>query len=881
MNLIRIDTIPLKYQSVFPYETFNHMQSRCYEYVMENESNIVLCAPTGCGKTVIAELSFINAMMKRDKPSLMLYVSPLRSLCQEKVRNWQNRFDKTGLIIQEYTGDSMISFPNSLKANTLLCTTPEKLDLATRSCKKKSNIFCQLSLLVVDEVHMLGETRGAVLEAMLSRILYISDQNSELYHTPPIRIVALSATVPNYQDIAQWLRVPSNIIQKTVFGDEYRESKLVTKVFGYTSASNDWMFENTLTPRVSSIIKQYSDDKPVLIFCCTRKSCEKTASKLCTDFKLTSNINVSSINDKSLQECLKSSVGFHTAGLNNNDRSMVEHLFLRGAIRFLCTTSTLAQGINLPAHMVIIKGTKHYCDNELQEYTSPQILQMAGRAGRPQFHDEGLCVIMTEKKNIHRYEGLINNSIPIESSLLGNLAEHLNAEITLGFIQNQDDVIRWLMSTYMYIRVQKNPLYYHLIDSSRVKDFLQDLCLKYLNLLFKNHFIIIKQDGEIESSQIGILCSQYGIMINTMVKFNDSSNLNNILDVLLLLSSANEFSEFIVRQEDKQKLRIMSANPFLRFSGKNSDDSNFYTPETKVYLLINSVLSQGKIEDWCFSQEFTRIKKIANRLLTCLFYLQVHKKSFHGAENTLVLLKCISKSMWENDFEKHIQQINKIGNVYSKKLQKGNFDTIDKLRKIEAYQIERLTNHRIGWGVPIVEEISQIPEYSISMIKEESSNYVNVTIQNLSKNDPSLPYHKASLIVGVEKDDLLIANIPINHVTAHYYSTFRIEIPNGYLSSDIIAKIIDHEFLGIDVEAKVSKPKLDQNYSEHYNQIKSKPNVDGQKRIDTLSVENIFNDNNDEIVWIMGSKNKCEDSKNEIKLDSDFWDDIEFSDSEI
>ena len=97
----------------------------------------------------------------------------------------------------------------------------------------------------------------------------------------------------------------------------------------------------------------------------------------------------------------------------------------------------------------------------------------------------------------------------------------------------------------------------------------------------------------------------------------------------------------------------------------------------------------------------------------------------------------------------------------------------------------------------------------------------------------------------------------------------------------IIAKIIDHEFLGIDVEAKVSKPKLDQNYSEHYNQIKSKPNVDGQKRIDTLSVENIFNDNNDEIVWIMGSKNKCEDSKNEIKLDSDFWDDIEFSDSEI
>ncbi|KAH0788811.1 DEAD/DEAH box helicase family protein [Histomonas meleagridis] len=853
------------------------MQSKAFDIIMNDDSNVLLCAPTGCGKTVIAELAFVRSMIQHEKHCLMLYVSPLRSLCQEKVRSWQPRFEKCGLVVQEYTGDSSVTFPSSLVTDTLLCTTPEKLDLATRSWNKKIEVFFNLSLLVVDEIHMLGDPRGAVLEAIISRILFISDRNNELYQNPPIRIVALSATVPNYEDVAQWLRVPFKNLEKTIFNDDVRETKLHVKVFGYNSASNDWMFENTLTPRVSSIIKQYSDNKPVIIFCCTRKSCEKTAAKLVADFHMKTNINESCVNDKKLAEYLKCGVGFHTAGLSNSDRTIVEQLFLRGTIKFICTTSTLAQGINLPAHLVIIKGTKHYNENELQEYNSSQILQMAGRAGRPQFHDEGICVIMTEKKNIKKYESVVNNTMSIESSLLNNLAEHLNAEIALNFINDQSDAITWLTSTYMYIRVQKNPLYYHLNDSSKVHEFLQQLCMKHLNLLYKNKFINMNQDGVIQPLQVGILCSQFGLMINTMIHFNKADKLESLSDVLTLLSSASEFLDFIVRQEEKHKLRVMSVNPLLRFGIHSSDDSNFFTPETKVFLLIDTILSQGKIDDWSLSQEFSRIKRTAERLLSCLFQLQIYKKSFIGTENTLILSKCITKQMWENNTTKQIQQIKKIGDVYSKKLQAGGFENINDLRTIQSYQIEKLTNHRFGWGIPIIEEIAQIPNYVISIQTDERPDELCINIRNLSEKDPTSPFHKAHILVGSDKDDQLIAYYPINHVVGHLHSTFRVEIPKGFTSSDIIVKCIDSEFLGIDIDSRNLNKDNDKYIQQTVKKQSSKPNVSGQQRIDVLLPELLANNSKDEIVWEM---KPIEQSEDKTEIDSDFWDNLEFDDSD-
>jgi ATP-dependent DNA helicase HFM1/MER3 len=643
------------------------------------------------------------------------------------------------------------------------------------------------------------------------------------------------------------------------------------------------------------VIKKYSDDKPVLIFCCTRKSCEKTASRLADDFPHLKNpqMDLDGIRDKGLAICLKGGVGFHTAGLCPTDRLAVEQLFLRGSIRILCTTSTLAQGINLPANLVIIKGTKHYADNSLQEYDSTQILQMSGRAGRPQFHDQGTCVIMTETPNVRKFESILNNTKDIESCLMENLAEHLNAEVALGFIQDRGDVIRWLKSTYLYIRVQKNPLYYHLTDSRGVQQFLEKICMKHVSELERDGLVEVKEDGALRSLPVGSLCSQYGVMISTMVIFAKAPPPQNIRDLLSLLVQAKEFSENIVRQEERQKLRMMSADPVLRFANKTSDDVDFYSPETKVYILIESCLAHGRIDDWSLAQEFSRIKKTAERLLACMFELLVNKKSLLAAESALVLLKCISQQLWNNDDVRLAQQIKGIGEVYAKKIRASGCKMFADLRSLTAHQIERITNHRPGWGIPVCEEISRIPHYAISISEDDVGDGVQITVRNLSQQDPASQFHKADVLVGIEKNDSLLGHFKIKRVLGHMHSTFHVGVPEGFSKDDVTAKCIDSVFIGVD--ADTAQGNTDESTISSSG---SKLNATAFPRMRVTAPDSIENKDEGEedevVIWQMkkpvseskpitpNQKKELNDAITEdFQLDSDFWDQLEFEDSHM
>lgn len=922
-NLIPTTILPDYLRSIFPYENFNSVQSECFHLAFETNENLVISAPTGTGKTVIAELAIAHILQEmcinndqqdllyQDssltnelKPPLIVYVSPLKSLCQERALSWIQKFKKipelSNLDIIELTSDTQGAFPRKVKKPTIVCTTPEKLDLATRSMKgskeeliysskprpirrknyKNCESFDQLSLVIFDEVHNMSDSRGAVLEAVMSRILFISEQKSfactnlndqksiqSYEYDKKIRVLALSATIRNYKDFKQWLKVKHD----TIFDDKYRSTKIDTRIFGYSTSSssrsriNDWMFESSLTAKVTPIIRQYSKNKPVLIFCCTRKSCEKTASKLATDFCLSQqdqiknqkedNIILSNIRDKTLLLTLKSRVGIHTAGLCPSDRTTVEQLFMKNSIRILCTTSTLAQGVNLPAYLVIIKGTKHFTDGSLEEYDSTQILQMQGRAGRPQFEKEGVCIIMTEKDNVKKYEKMIDQSDPIESSLLNNLEEHLNAEIALGFINDEEDVLRWLMSTFLYIRMEKNPFHYKLTDASNVSKFLHKLAVKHLKELEKHHFIKYENSSEeteedqgkkrIFPEDVGSLCSQYGLLIGTMILYNESNPPKTLKSVLSLLCKSFEFSnDVIVRQDEKQKLRLMSVHPKLRFLSDandidiyNTDDdfendkkssifgNNNYTAESKVFVLIDTCLSLGKIEDWSLSQEFTRIKRTSERLLACMLQLMAsqNKRSFLGAVNCAILLKCIKRQMWENDSERLAQQVKGIGEVFAKKISSGFKSlqnsserksqsqrnsltmTMNDLRKMTSYQIDKMTNHRTGWGIQIVDEIQKIPQYSITISKKQSTksnecDEILINLTNLSQFDPISPYHKVDIFVGIQERDLLVDYFHIKKVAGHTNKTFSVYLSNEPINpNELSVYVIDSEYVGIDL----------------------------------------------------------------------------------
>ncbi len=163
-----------------------------------------------------------------------------------------------------------------------------------------------------------------------------------------------------------------------------------------------------------------------------------------------------------LKDVLPFGFAIHHAGMNRNDRGLVEDLFAAGHIQVLVSTATLAWGVNLPAHAVIIKGTQVYSPEKGKwaELSPQDVLQMLGRAGRPQYDKFGEGIIITSRTELYYYLSLLNQQLPIESQYMTKLADNLNAEIVLGSVSNVKEAVDWLGYTYLYVRMLRSPSLY-------------------------------------------------------------------------------------------------------------------------------------------------------------------------------------------------------------------------------------------------------------------------------------------------------------------------------------------------------------------------------------------------------------------------------------
>jgi ATP-dependent DNA helicase HFM1/MER3 len=235
-------------------------------------------------------------------------------------------------------------------------------------------------------------------------------------------------------------------------------------------------------------------------------------------------------------------VAWHHAGLSFADRNAVEQGFINGDINVICCTSTLAVGVNLPCHMVIIKNTVTYAAGEgIKEYSDLEIMQMLGRAGRPQYDTSAVAVIMTRQEKAKRYERIVSGEQILESCLHEHLIEHLNAEIGLGTITNLSSAKKWLTSTFLYVRLRENPEHYHLDDdhgSSDIDARLENICCRDIDLL-REHSLI---DGEnkLESTSYGEAMARYCVRFETAKLFlalPDAAKLSEIVSALLCLST--------------------------------------------------------------------------------------------------------------------------------------------------------------------------------------------------------------------------------------------------------------------------------------------------------------------------------------------------------
>lgn len=183
--------------------------------------------------------------------------------------------------------------------------------------------------------------------------------------------------------------------------------------------------------------------------------------------KVTSNV---CLEDKKLEGLiLKKGLAYHHAGLSQTDREAVESLFRSGQISVLCSTSTLAIGVNLPAHLVIIKSTLQYTSEAgYSEYSDLDVRQMIGRAGRAGYDTEGIAVIITSTTSEHLYRKISDGKLEIDSKLIDGFIEYFNTEIINGFIKSISDAIEWFKFTFLYVRMKINPTKYSLLPKQPI-----------------------------------------------------------------------------------------------------------------------------------------------------------------------------------------------------------------------------------------------------------------------------------------------------------------------------------------------------------------------------------------------------------------------------
>lgn len=531
INLINPrETLPDRFRNIFPYDLFNAVQSKCFDSVYNTNSNVVISAPTGSGKTAVLELAICKLAHSRGGGNFkIVYLSPLKALCSERASDWKKKFAPLAMDVAELTGDTSQIEMARVRQASIIVTTPEKWDSITRSWIDHRKLLDLVELFLIDEVHLLNDPRGSTIEAVVSR-MKIRGTN--------VRFIALSATVPNLNDVAIWLgkdhtdngNTPAH---QEKFGEEFRPVKLQKFVYGFDKRMNDFQFDDFLNEKLYSHIARHSIKKPILVFCPSRKSCQKAASKLAEEWnerqpqerawpepRDQQRIPVIS---PELQEMVRFGVAFHHAGLDIQDRKATEQAFLDGRLSVVCCTSTLAMGLNLPCHMVVLKGTKGYQEGGLEELNDLEVMQMLGRAGRPQFGNSAVAVILTRTGQKRHYEEMGSSQQILESTLHQNLIEHLNSEINLGTFQDIQNAKHWLNGTFLAVRLCQQPSYYKLTETSLnhavLDEKLEEICKTDITKLQEAGLVTTGET--FRSTDYGRAMSKFVIRFNSMKKIMD------------------------------------------------------------------------------------------------------------------------------------------------------------------------------------------------------------------------------------------------------------------------------------------------------------------------------------------------------------------------
>ncbi len=418
--------------------------------------NMVMCTSTATGKTLMAELVMVNAVLTRGGVKAILAV-PLRALAYEKARDLRI-YERLGVRIAVTTGE-YDKEDAWLMNYDIVVTTYEKLDSLLRH---KAEWLKQVGVLVIDEIHYIDDDkRGPTIESIIAKVKALG-LNTQL--------LALSATVGNAEEIANYLN--AELVVSDWRPVKLREGVYYDGVIYYADGSRA-LIKDLGNPVLSLVMNTIINGGQALVFTNSRSNTVKLAQQISHYIcnygtkliepsaltKISSSIietSQSKLLGEELARIVKCGVAFHHAGLDMDTRSIVENSFRDRLIKVVVATTTLAAGVNLPARRVIIHEYRRYEPGiGMEELPVMEYKQMAGRAGRPGLDPYGEAVLIARSEDEIDY--LIRNYVnarveDVKSKFLTdkNLATHVLSAIASGYASSIDDVMRFVSSTRVH-----------------------------------------------------------------------------------------------------------------------------------------------------------------------------------------------------------------------------------------------------------------------------------------------------------------------------------------------------------------------------------------------------------------------------------------------